>query len=212
MKNNSFRYLHLLLVVCSLGLIFSTFMTREEQTPSRRPTSLPKPRRFPKREPPRASKIQRGPASTRPYSKLEISRVVKPVPNLRMKKGHVLAENIGAVPLADWKPSMPPLIFDDGVYGYFEKRAGDRSSIPVAYNPTRKGLAPISSIVHIRGVDEATRERIKALGFQEYYYFKNIQRLSLKSSPAEVVRLYQELEKQGFNAKLEVLSNRPQSH
>ncbi|MFL5784176.1 MAG: hypothetical protein ACJ76H_06185 [Bacteriovoracaceae bacterium] len=215
MKNNWFRYLHLFLITSSLGLILTAFTPeKQDGAVNRGPTSLPKPpkkihpqiqRQIPDRP---VVKTNRAPASVPAYNRFELDRMVKPSFDFKLSPGHVLAENISAIRLSDWKPGMPKLISDDGVYGYYQTN-GSKPSIPVAYNPTMKKLAPISSVVHIKNVDEATRERLKQSGFQEYYYFKNIQRLSLKSSPGDVVRLYQELEKQGLAVKLEVIKDPP---
>jgi hypothetical protein len=129
-----------------------------------------------------------------------------------MNEGNVLAANISAIPLDQWKPGSLPLLFDDGVYGYYETKSGEKPLIPVAYNQGRKKLSPISSIVHVLGIDESTRAQLKAAGYEEYYYFKNIQRLSLRTSPAQVVEVYEGLARQGLNVKLEVIQEIPVAH
>lgn len=221
MKNNSFRYLHLFLVICSAGLIFTTFSSKEESAISRQPTSIPKVRSLQKARPYQNYRkedqdkpvphINRGPASVRPYQRIVLKSSVKFRSDIKLSAGHVLAENLGAIPLADWKPGMPPLIHNDGVYGFFEKKSGDVTSIPVAYNKAMNRLHPVSAIIHVRGVDEATRQTLLQAGHTEYYYFKSIQRLSLRSTPGQVVKLYESLRGQGLNAKLEVVREGPRS-
>lgn len=224
MKNNSFRYLHLFLVVCSVGLIFSTFRSDEERPNGRRPTSLPKPQKHFHRHPQRQHQQSlraipvvpfpqdRGPASVRTYERVSLDNAVKARSDMKMAPGYVFAQNIGAIPLKDWKPGMPKLIHDNGIYGFFEKSPGDNSAIPTAYNVTTGQLNVISSVIHVKGVDEATRQQLIGSGFQEYYYFKNIQRLSITTSPGQVVSAYDRLSKLGLNAKLEVIREKPKAH
>lgn len=218
MKNKSFRYLHLFLVICSAGFIFSPFMSKEKTEISREPTSLPKVKRtlpvqkYQRKERQRpVYQVNRGPASVKPNQRIVLNSSVIFRPEVKMSSGHVLAESLGAIPLKEWHPGMPPLIHNDGVYGYYEKEADDLAAIPVAYNKALNRLHPVSAIVHVRGVDEATRQRLLQSGHTEYYYFKNIQRLSLKSTPGHVVKLYESLKKQGLNAKLEVVREGPRS-
>ncbi len=195
---------------------------KEEKTirePRREPTSIQKQKKYHPQRMPEAqrSHVSRAPASrstasTKPYNLNELAGFVVPHPEVELSRGNILATNLGAIPLKEWKPGMSPLLYDDGVYGYYKKASGDKKSIPVAFNPRLKGLYPVSSVLHVKGVDQATREKILGQGFQEYVYFKNIQKLSIKSSPGEVVRLYQELEKRGYSVKLEVLRDRAVSH
>lgn len=154
----------------------------------------------------------RSPASTRPYDSYRIEQVVEPRTDINMASGYVLAKNLGAIPLSNWKPSMAPLIHDNGVYGFYEKKDGDTTAIPVAYNQTLGKLTVISTVVHVQGVDEATRQRLISSGYKEYYYFKNIRRLSLQTSPDKVVSVYDSLAKLGLNAKLEVIREKPVAH
>lgn len=222
MKNNSFRYLHLFLVVCSLGLVFSTFITQEEKTIRREPTSLPvqHKRRAPDYYRPRDNQVipkavphtGRAPASSRPFDRFTLDKKVKGRADIRMSNGYMLAQNIGAIPLSDWKPGMAPLISNNGVYGFYEKAPGDTSGIPVAYNPMSGKLNVISTVVHIQHVDEATRQDLLSAGFKEYYYFPNLQRLSVQTTPEKVVSLYDELSKLGHSAKLEVIREKPKAH
>ena len=215
MNNKKFLPLHLIPVALVAGILF--FMKEEKivSEPGRTPTSIPKPKRIhPTRRMPTtvSPQISRAPASTKPYNLNELAGFVVPHSEVELARGNILAANLGAIPLNEWKPNMPPLIYDDGVYGYYKKTPGDTKSIPVAFNPRLKGLYPVSSVLHVKGVDQATRAKILGQGFKEYIYFKNIQKLSLKSSPGEVVRHYQELEKLGYNVKLEVLRDKIIAH
>jgi hypothetical protein len=214
-KNKNFFPLHLIPVAVVAGALF--FMKEEKivTEPRREPTSIPKQKRIHplKRIPTeRKTQISRAPASVKRYNVNELAGHVVPHSEVGLSRGNILAANLGAIPLVEWKPSMAPLVYDDGVYGYFKKAPGDKKSIPVAWNPRLKGFYPVSSVLHVKGVDQATREKLRGEGFQEYIYFKNIQKLSLKRSPGEVVKLYQELEKRGYNVKLEVLRDRAAPH
>jgi hypothetical protein len=210
MSNKKFQPLHLLPVAFVAGILF---FLQEKPVPEMRraPTSIPKVRRqfIPKKI--TMPRISRSPASVRPFSRLELGQLVVPDKEVKLSRGNILAANLGAIPLSQWKKGMSPILFDDGVYGYYRKKIGEKS-IPVAYSPAFKNLYPVSSILHIRGVDENLRQELKKSGYQEYIYFKNIRKLSLKTSPDQVVKLYQDLGKQGLDVKLEVLQLRPEAH
>ncbi len=210
MRNKKFLPLHLIPVALVAGVMF---LLQEKPAPEirRTPTSIPKVKRhfIPKKI--SMPKPSRSPASARPFSRLELAQLVVPDTEVKLPRGNILASNLGAIPLSAWKPGMSPILFDDGVYGYIRKKSGDKS-IPVAYNPAFKNLYPVSSILHVRGVNEELRQQLKKSGHQEYIYFKNIQKLSLKSSPDQVVKLYQELGKRGLDVKLEVLQMRTVAH
>lgn len=208
MSNKKFQPLHLIPVALVAGVLF--FLQEKPVSEIRRqPTSLPKIKKH--FTPKRIVMPSRSPASTRPVSRAELGLLVEPDTEVKLPRGNILASNLGAIPLSDWKPGMSEILFDDGVYGYFRKKSGDKS-IPVAYSPAFKNLYPVSSILHIRGVDENLRQSLQKSGYQEYIYFKNIRKLSLKSSPDQVVKLYQDLGKQGLDVKLEVLQMRPVAH
>lgn len=212
MNNKKFLPLHLIPVALVAGFMF--FLQEKPVTEIRRePTSLPKVKRHfvPKRVTMPLPSPSRGPASARPFSRLELEQLVVADMEVKLPRGNILASNLGAIPLSQWKVGMSPILFDDGVYGYVKKSSGDKT-IPVAYSPTFKNLYPVSSILHVRGVNESLRQSLKKSGHQEYLYFKNIQKLSIKSSPDQVVKLYQELGKQGLNVKLEVLQMRTVAH
>lgn len=208
MSNKKFQPLHLIPVVVVAG-----FMLFLQEKPvkeiNRTPTSVPRVKRHV--VPVKVTPPSRGPASVRPFSRKDIGQLVVPEMSVKLPRGNLLAENIGAIPLSSWKPGMSPILYDDGVYGYIEKKSGDKT-IPVAYNPALKNVYPISSVIHIRRVNEELRQELKESGLQEYIYFKRIQKLSVKSTPDQVIKQYQELEKRGLDVKLEVLQMRPVAH
>ncbi len=208
--NKRFRPHHLIPVAVFLG-VFVTMMGKPVPDVHRSPTSEPKIKLPYKRTPAQVMKApSRSPASV-PSARFALDKIVIAEKDITLSRGNVVASNVGAIPLAEWKPPMGKLLSDDGVYGYFEKKPGEKS-IPVAFNPKTRGLHPISAILHVRGVDEDMREAILKEGHTEYYYFKHIKRLSLRSTPEEVVGLYQDLGKRGYNVKLEVLEHRYKSH
>ena len=208
MKNKKFQPLHLIPVALFAGVLL---ISKEQTVPEikREPTSIPKVRQTPQRQQPTVPKASRAPASI-PPAKRGLDRIVKAQNDVSLSRGHILAANIGALPLSELPPGTK-LVWNDGVYGFYEKKPGQKS-IPVAYNPNVKKLFPISSIIHIRGVDESGRQQLKDQGYQEYIYFKNLKKLSLKASPDQVVQLYKDLEKQGYKVKMEVLETRPIAH
>lgn len=208
--NKRFRPHHLLPVAILLGAFVVT-MGKPVPDVHRSPSSQPKLRLHPKKDP--RSFVQspsRAPASV-PSARFELDKIVIPQKEIKLPRGNVVATNIGAIPLNEWKPPMGKLLSDDGVYGYYQKTPGEKS-IPVAFNPKTRGLSPISSILHLRGINEDMREAILKQGYTEYIYFKHIQRLSLRSTPEEVVKLSQDLARKGYNVKLEVLEHKLIAH
>jgi hypothetical protein len=208
MKKNKFQPLHLVPVVLIAGFLLIS-LEKPAQEIKREPTSIPKIRKVPKRVTPSQSRISRGPASV-PPPRQDLERLIKRNDDVTLSRGHILTTNIGAIPLSEVQPGTT-LLWHDGVYGFYQKKPGDKS-IPVAYNPHIKKLFPVSSILHVKGVEESDRQKLKDQGYEEYLYFKSIKKISLKSSPDQVVKLYQDLEKQGYKVKIEVLDNRPIAH
>ncbi len=210
--NKRFRPHHLIPVAVFLG-VFVAMMGKPVPDVHRSPTSEPKIRIPHQRNPAQFKNSptpSRSPASI-PSARFELDKIVVPQEGVTLPRGNVLASNVGAIPLTEWKPPMGKLLSDDGVYGYFQKNPGEKS-IPVAFNPRTRGLHPISSILHVKDVNEDMREAILKQGYTEYIYFKHLQRLSLRSSPEEVVKLYQDLGNRGYNVKLEVLEHRLKAH
>lgn len=207
-NNKKFQPLHFIPVALVAGFLLMT-SEKPVQEIKREPTSIPKVRQHPQRQMPSKPSISRGPASV-PPPRYNLDRLVKPHRNVKLPRGQVLAENIGAIALSDVKPGMS-IVWHDGVYAFYEKKPGERS-IPVAYNPKAKKFFPIASIVHVKDVDESMRQQLKDQGHQEYVYFKNIKKLSLKTGPDQAVKLYQDLQKQGYKVKMEVIDDRPIAH
>lgn len=208
MKNKKFQPLHLLPVIILSAVLY---VNHEKPAPEikREPTSLPKKMIHHPRQTPSPKMVTRGPASV-PPPQIDLDRVVKAHKGVSLARGHILAANVGAVPLSEVAPGTS-LLWNDGVYAFYEKRPGEKS-IPVAFNPQLNKLYPVSSVIHVRQVDESLRQQLKSKGYVEYLYFKSLKKLSLKASPDQVVRVYQDLQKQGYNVKMEVLDNRPVPH
>ena len=207
MKNKKFQPLHLLPVAILSAVLYIT-MEKPAKEIRREPTSIPKVKHHQRQMPPQRM-ISRGPASV-PPPRANLDRIVKAHRGVSLSRGHILAANVGAMPLSE-VPAGKNLLWHDGVYAFYEKKPSDKS-IPVAFNPRVNKLFPVSSIIHVRQVDESVRQQLKDKGYEEYLYFKGLKKLSLKASPDQVVKLYQDLEKQGYNVKMEVLDNRPVPH
>lgn len=150
--------------------------------------------------------INRSPSSVAP---VDFSKLVVPDREVKLSPALVVAKNIAAMPKSNWKIGMKPFLWENGSYGFYEKAPGEKGGVPVSYNSRNNKFYIISSILHIRGVDQETRNDLLSQGHQEYYYFKKIKFLSLRSSSDEVIKLYGDLKKQGYAVSLEVLKERP---
>lgn len=212
MKSKFFRIFHFSLIAIIIGTVI--FLNKKSDEVSGHNSSTAEPaKRFPAAIPKNnrptlksSSRIFRGPASTPDYSKIVIANN-----RIKISPTIVITENIGAMPLKEWKPGMKPFLYQSGAYGFFEKTPGD-PSIPAAYNSRTKRFHVVSSILQVKGVSEELRTSFKKMGYQEYIYFEKLDLLFLKSSSPEVVKLYEKLKKEGYVVKLEILKDRAQSH
>ncbi len=212
MKSRFFRFFHFSLIAIIIGTVIFLNQNSEVVTghdsstaePAKRfPAALPKSKRPVMKSSPR---ISRGPASTPDYSKIVIANT-----RVKISSTIMITENIGAMPLKDWKPGMKPLLYKSGAYGFFEKSPGD-PTIPTAYNSRTKRFHVVSSILQVKGVSPELRADFKKKGYQEYIYFAHLDLLFLKSTSPEVVSLYEKLKSEGYSVKLEILKDRVIAH
>lgn len=126
-------------------------------------------------------------------------------PDIIVSKGNSFLKDVAAISKASYSPKMGKILHEaDGLV--FFKSGPEHSFIPVAQNKMTKQLYPISSIVHIKGVNPAVRDAILGQGYSEHYYQPRIQFLSIKSEPSNILKIYTELRDKGYNAQLEVLT------
>lgn len=214
MKNKSFRIFHLVIIaVVAVVLVFLNKKPSSSLSGHDSSSALPA-KRFPAALPKSPLKLQRRPVvkpiSRSPASTPDFSKLVIPDSNVKLNPNLILTENIGAIPLNQWQIGMKPLLLRTDAYGFYEKQPGD-PSIPVVYNPRTNKFHIVSSILQVQGVDQALRNDFKDKGFDEYVYFNNLKILFLRSSSDKVIKLYQDLQKEGFKVRLEVMKDRPKS-
>jgi hypothetical protein len=88
----------------------------------------------------------------------------------------------------------------------FFKSEPDHNFIPVAQSRMTRALYPISSVLHIKGVNPSLRDDILGQGYSEHYYQPRIKFLSIKSDPSNIMKAYSDLRQKGYNVQLEVLT------
>lgn len=214
MNNKYFRLLHFGIIGSLVMLFVLTNKQPEVINGHDSRSALPAkrlPAAIPKRIHPKLQKIFRKPASRIPSSLPDFSKMIEKNTKVKLSAGMILADNVGAMPLEDWKPGMKPFLFKSGAYGFYEKSPGD-PSIPSAYNPRTNKFHIISSILQVRGADQGIREKLQKKGLEEYLYLDKVKILFVKSSSSEVVDLYQELRGEGYKVTLEIFKDRPKSN
>jgi hypothetical protein len=126
-------------------------------------------------------------------------------PSIVVSKGNEFITNVGAITKEDYSPKMGPIIHEHMGLVFF-KTESNHNYIPVALNRMTNALYPISSIIHLKGVNEALRNNILGQGYSEYYYQQRIQFLSIKSEPSNIMKDYSDLRQKGYDVQLEVLT------
>lgn len=214
MNNKIFRFFHIG-IIGSLVLLFVLTNEKPQGLSGHDAKTAQPAKRFPaaiiKSSRPKSRKNFRKPASRNPASVPDFSKMIEKNTKVKLSAGMILAENIGAMPVQDWKPGMKPFLSQSGAYGFYEKSPGD-PSIPTAYNPRTNKFHIISSILQVRGADQSLREKFQKKGLEEYLYLEKVKILFVKSSSGEVVDLYQELRGEGHKVTLEVFKERPQAN
>ncbi len=125
--------------------------------------------------------------------------------SLRVSKNWSLMLDISVMDKKKYRPEFGKKILEDKHFVFYRSPVTQKEAWPVAYDPARARLYPVSHILHIKGVDESERVQFRAEGMTEYYYHARMQYLSVKSTPTQVVKDYQILKERGFDVRMEVL-------
>jgi hypothetical protein len=120
----------------------------------------------------------------------------------------VLLPEIFAIARKKYRQEIGKKVSEDRFFIYFRSAVVSGGSSPVAYDRSLQKLYPVSHILHLKGIDPAERDLLRAEGMAEYYYHPRLKYLSLKSTPTRVLRDYQHLKERGFDVRMEVLKER----
>lgn len=124
--------------------------------------------------------------------------------SVRLTKGFEFLNNVAALPKERFDSSLGSVIQRTDELIFFRANPGHRY-IPVALSRSTNMLYPISSVLHIKGATPEIREGLLKKGFREYYYHPPLKFLSLETKSGEVIKVYNQLRKDGFKVELEVL-------
>ncbi len=124
---------------------------------------------------------------------------------LRVSKNWSLILDISVMDKKKYRPEFGKKLLEDKYFIFFRSPVNQKDAWPVAYDPSRQRLYPVSHILHIKGVDESERLQFRAEGMSEYYYHARMQYLSVQSTPRQVVKDYEILKERGFDVRMEVL-------
>ncbi len=128
-----------------------------------------------------------------------------PDPSIVVSKDNEFISNVGAIKKEDYSSKMGPIIHEHMGLVFF-KTESDHPYIPVAVNRMTNALYPISSIIHLKGINESLRNNILGQGYSEHYYQPRIRFLSIKSEPSNIMKDYSDLRQKGYDVQLEVLT------
>jgi hypothetical protein len=123
---------------------------------------------------------------------------------IELTKGHEFLKDVAAIAKDKYQPSMGEIISRNDEFIFFKAPEGNPYA-PVAISQATNTFYPISTILHIKGVTPAVRDELMAQGHKEYYYHPPMKFLSLETRPGEVMKVYNDLRKQGHQVELEVL-------
>jgi hypothetical protein len=115
---------------------------------------------------------------------------------------------ISVIEKQKYRPEFGTKITEDHLFTFFRSPVVREDTWPVAYDHSRHKLYPVSHILHLKGVDEEQRQLLKAEGMTEYYYHKRLKYLSVKSTPIQVLKDFQQLKERGFDVRLEIIKER----
>jgi hypothetical protein len=100
---------------------------------------------------------------------------------------------------------MGPVIHEHMGLVFFKTEA-NHQYIPVAVDRMTNALYPISSIIHLKGINASLKNTILGQGYSEHYYQPRIRFLSIKSEPSNIMKDYSDLRQKGYDVQLEVLT------
>lgn len=124
--------------------------------------------------------------------------------SVKLSRGFEFVADIAAIPLDRFNPNLGSVVHRDEHFVYFRTNP-DHSYVPVAISKATKTLYPIASVVHVRGATQNVRDSLVGQGYEQYYYQPALKFLSIQSKSGNVMKLYNDLSKQGLNVQLEVL-------
>lgn len=154
--------------------------------------------------PPSPPQLNRQPAAV----KIQVDFGEEPV---RIGKSFALVENIRTIPKAKYLPSMGQNLTVANGMVYFRPASSRPEGWPVAQDKSSERLFPVSHILHVKGVDADLRTQLQGEGMREFYYHSRLKLISLEATPATVVKQYHQLTARGYEARLEVIKDPPQS-
>lgn len=129
---------------------------------------------------------------------------------VKVSRGYELLTDVAAIPKENFNPALGTVIHKDEHFVFFRANP-NHTFVPVAISKSTKMLYPISSVVHIRGASESMRNQLVGQGYEQYYYQPQLKFLSIQSKSGEVLKLYNDLTKKGYNVQLEVLKPQAQA-
>jgi hypothetical protein len=129
---------------------------------------------------------------------------------VKVSRGYELLTDVAAIPKENFNPALGTIVHKDENFVFFRANP-NHSFVPVAISKSTKMLYPISSVVHIRGATESMRNQLVGQGYEQYYYQPQLKFLSIQSKSGEVLKLYNDLTKKGYNVQLEVLKPQAQA-
>lgn len=129
---------------------------------------------------------------------------------VKVSRGYELLTDVAAIPKENFNPALGAVIHKDEHFVFFRANP-HHSYVPVAISKSTKMLYPISSVLHVRGATESVRNQLIGQGYKQYYYQPALKFLSIQSKSGEVLKLYNDLSKQGYNVQLEVLKPQAQA-
>lgn len=205
-----------LLIFCPLILILYFFLDENKKAEvshktSRSIASFTAPKNRPVVAIPKTQKRDVAQVTIRPRNKLLLDRIPQSIedtfekkPGLKMTPGFEFVENVAAIPEDRFKPSLGDVIQKKDGLVYF-RTASNHPYVPVALSKSTNMLYPISSILHVKKATQEIRKNLLGRGFKQYYYHPSLKLLSIKSESGQVIKTYQELQREGFKVELEVL-------
>ncbi len=214
-KKLSLSFLPLLLIISFL--IYKEKKAEPIINPVRKVASVPKKKIIPHFQQAtlsRSLKISRNKPLVLLY-KNRIPQSVKenfePNPAVRITEGHTYLNDVAAIAIKDYNPSMGKLIHQDKQFAYFSASIGHKY-VPVAMSNFSNTLAPISAILHLRNATPEMRQKLLNDGFKESYYHASVKFLSIKSDSQSVLGTYNKLNNLGYQVEMEVLKPGHQSN
>lgn len=205
-----------LLIFCPLLLILYFFVSENKKAEvshknSRSIASFTAPEKKKVVVTPKTQKRAIAQVTVRPRNKLLLDRIPQSIEDtfekkstFKMTPGFEFVDNVAALPEDRFDPSLGSVIQKKDGMVYF-RTTPDHPYVPVALSKSTNMLYPISSILHVKKATQEIRKNLLSRGFEQYYYHPSLKLLSLKSKSGQVIKTYQELQREGLKVELEVL-------